>query len=401
MSLLSGSPLALVAGAPAECSSSPTFARLIAPLEAQLPQLTPLVSRSNRPLQFTVAYQVRALVYYHTEAYTSAQDLLQAAACDPFVQHLIVPEAGLGESTFYDANATRGSRQLLELVDRLSKKVAKRLKVAHPECGALVAIDGSLLGASLSMTWADYTTAQRKAKMHLGFDLNRGLPRTLALTDGNGAERPFVSTFLDPGQTGVLDRGYQDHTQFDRWIDDGKHFVARLRKNTQRQILEDLPIPTGTPIFFFAKVLLGDTAHQMQHPVWLVGFRNRGKVYWVATDREDLTAEQIAFIFSLRWEIEVFFAWWKRHLKVYHLISRNRHGVLLQLLAGVLTYLLLILYCHHHYGERPSLRRLRALRWQIRQETQALIVFPIVLILHADRALRTLFLLWLMFPAIS
>jgi IS4 transposase len=36
----------------------------------------------------------------------------------------------------------------------------------------------------------------------------------------------------------------------------------------------------------------------------------------VATDRADLTAEQIAFIYSLRWEIEKLFSWWKRHLKV-------------------------------------------------------------------------------------
>lgn len=235
------------------------------------------------------------------------------------------------------------------------------------------------------MTWADSTSSQRKAKLHVGFDLQRGLPRTVALTDGNGAERPFVSPFLAPGQTGVVDRGYQDHAQFDRWMADGKHFVARLRKNTQHHTLEELPVPKGTPIFFFAKVLLGDAAHRMQHPVYLVGFRSRGPIYWVATDRADLTAEQMTFIFSLRWEIESFFAWWKRYLKVYHLISRNRHGVFLQLLAGVLTYLLLVLYCHHHYGERPSLRRLREVRWQIRQETQRTTPALILRLVHIAR----------------
>ncbi len=119
----------------------------------------------------------------------------------------------------------------------------------------------------------------------------------------------------------------------------------------------------------------------MQHPVFVVGFRVKNKVYWVITDRADLTAEQIAFIDSLRWErncppegIEKLFGWWKRHLKVYHLISRNRHGMLLQLLAGLITYLLLILYCYRLYGEKkPSIRRLRELRWRIRQETGGVI----------------------------
>lgn len=401
MSMLSCSPLALVGGERAAQPSSPTFARLIAPLEAQVPSLTPLTSRSNRPLSFTFAYQVRALIYYHTEAYTSAQDLLQATRCDPFVHALIVPEDGLGESTFYEANATRGSQQMRELVDRLSKKLTKRLKVPAPELGELVAIDGSLIDASLSMTWADYTSTQHKAKLHVGFDLQRGIPRTLALTDGNGAERPFVSTFLDVGQTGVVDRGYQDHTQFDRWIADGQHFVARLRKNTQYHILEERPFPKGPAIFFFAQVRLGDAAHRMQQPVYLVGFRSRGTIYWVVTDRADLTAEQIAFIFSLRWEIEIFFAWWKRHLKVYHVISRNRHGVLLQLLAGVLTYLLLVLYCHQQYKERPSLRRLRALRWQIRHETAPKGRSLLSIIVLLARPCPRLFFLWSQVPAIS
>ena len=55
-------------------------------------------------------------------------------------------------------------------------------------------------------------------------------------------------------------------------------------------------------------------------------------------------------------------------MKVYHLISRNKHGVLLQLLAGLITYLLLVLYFECKHGERPSIARLRQLRYQMRRE---------------------------------
>ena len=127
---------------------------------------------------------------------------------------------------------------------------------------------------------------------------------------------------------------------------------------------------SASGMFFFARAQLGDKDHQMKHPVYLVGFRVRKEILWVATDRADLTAAEIAFIYSLRWDIEKLFSWWKRHLKVYHLISRDRHGMLLQLLAGLITYLLLALYCYQFYGERqPSIRRLRELRRHIRRET--------------------------------
>lgn len=359
---------------------SPTFATLIAPMEGQFSYLPELVSGSNRSLDYTFAHQARALVYYHTEAFSSARALLQAAQEDPLTRQLMVPEGGLGKTTFYEANASRGVPQMLALVGRLSKKVSKRLKIEHLDLGNLKAIDGSLIQASLSMRWAEYSSTQRKVKAHLGFDLNLGIPRNLALTDGKGAERPFVSTFLEEGETGVVDRGYLDYSGFDAWIEEGKHFVARIRKNAQYEILERLPVPPTSPlssgprIFFFAQVRLGDAAHRMNHPVLLVGFKSRGKSYWIVTDRLELSAAQIAFIFSLRWEIETFFAWWKRHLKVYHLISRTYHGVLLQLLAGLATYLLLVLYFHQQYGERPSVRRLRSLRQQIRQETHTTFV---------------------------
>ena len=338
-------------------------------METILPTINPLVSPCNRPITFTFEHQVKSLIYYHTGEYISAQALLQDMQNDQSVKYLINCPEGFGQSTFYEANSSRGVTQMLEVFDRLAKKVSKYMGMTHAQLGNLVAIDGSLMDATLSMTWADYRESSNKAKAHLGFDLNRSIPLKLYLTEGNGSERPLVSCILESGQTGVLDRGFQDHERFDVWIDDGKHFVARLKINTNWDVIDRLPFNKNGKIFFFAKVCLGDKNHKMLHPVYLVGFHVRKKKFWVATDRADLTAEQIAFIYSLRWEIEKLFSWWKRHLKVYHLISRNRHGMLLQLLAGLITYLLLVLYCYEQYGEKqPSILRLRQLRCCIRKE---------------------------------
>ena len=370
MSILSVSPVPLPNLYVGSSISSPTFSMLIAPLERILTEITPLESTSNRCITFTFDYQLKSLIYYHTEEFTSAQALLEEMqAEDSFAHHNLVPETGLGESTFYEANSSRGLTQMLEVFGKLVKKASKRSGVVHAQLGDLVAIDGSLIDATLSMIWADYRDSKNKAKAHLGFDLNRGIPRKLYLTEGKGGERPFVSCILESGQTGVMDRGYQDHSRFDEWIDEEKHFVARLKNNTNWEVLEKRPFDKNSKVFFFAKVQLGDENHRMQHPVYLVGFRVGKKIFWIATDRADLTATEIAFIYSLRWEIEKLFSWWKRHLKVYHLISRNRHGMLLQLLAGLITYLLLVLYCYRLYGEKPSIRRLRELRRRIRKET--------------------------------
>ena len=55
------------------------------------------------------------------------------------------------------------------------------------------------------MHWAAYRKRAKKAKVHLGFDLNRSIPRKIFLTDGKGAERLFVSMILSPGLTARIE----------------------------------------------------------------------------------------------------------------------------------------------------------------------------------------------------
>jgi len=356
-------------------SLSPTFSGLLSPLQGILPALTPLESGSNREITFTYYYQIKSLIYYHLEEHRSAKAMLESMRRDPFVRQELIPKEGLGNSTFYEVNNNRGVTQTIELFDRLAKKVGRQLKNDHAQLGELMAIDGSLIDATLSMVWADYTANKKKAKAHIGFDLNNHTPRKLILTDGVGNERSYLGQILQPGQTAVSDRGLQDHQLFDQLIDEGKHFVMRIKNNTKREILKELPFEEGGAIFFHAEVIIGDQFHCMQHPVILVGFRNHGKLYWVITDRTDLTAEQIAAIFALRWEIEQFFHWWKSYMKVYWLITRSKHGMLLQLLSGLITYILFLLYCSNNFAEPPSIMRLRELRWIIRSEAVFSLVF--------------------------
>lgn len=235
----------------------------------------------------------------------------------------------------------------------------------------MVAIDGSLIDAVLSMDWAEYRKGAKKAKTHFGFDLNRSVPSKIFLTSGKEGERPFVDQILAPGETAVADRGYQSHHDFDQLQAADKHFVIRIKANTVKTCLESYPVSPGGFVFSDAKVLLGRKGvNQTSTPLRLVAYTVEGKSYWIATSRFDLTAEQIAQVYKLRWQIETFFAWRKRHLKVYHLISRSRHGLMIQIVAGLITYILLAIYCHNQHGEPVSIHRVRQLRNQILNESR-------------------------------
>ena len=354
---------------PQKSSQAIEFQQFFKPVSDAMIDMPKLESQGNRPLQMTFEDHFKALVYFHLEEHHSAQHLLQVLEQDDFARNQIAPEDGIKKSSFSEATNCRGLEQFFYVFENLQAQATQLLPKKHPELGTLIGIDGSLIDATISMYWADYRKNSKKAKVHVGFDLNRAIPRKVFLTDGNGAERPFVSKILSDDQTGVTDRGYQCHSRFDQWQDEDKKFICRIKAGTQKAIIEKKELATDSIVFFDAIVLLGTAGiNQTEKPLRLVGYEVDKVKYWIATNRYDLSAEQIATAYKLRWDIENFFAWWKRHLKVYHLIARSEHGLMAQILAGLITYLLLAIYCHQKYNEKVTIKRVRQLRILIQNQ---------------------------------
>ena len=90
------------------------------------------------------------------------------------------------------------------VLEGLEKEARGVLPKDHPELGDLVAIDGSLIDATFSMAWADYRKGVKKAKVHMGFNLNQGVPSRIFLTKGKEGERPFVGKIVAKGETAVI-----------------------------------------------------------------------------------------------------------------------------------------------------------------------------------------------------
>ena len=306
-----------------------TFKTLLAPITNRFKPRVTLEARGDRPLQMTFDDQLKALIYYHLEEYVSAREMLQAFEQNDFAKECVAPPKGIKKSSFFEAINTRGLEQLTELFDYLVTQSGGIIPPEYAHLGSLVAVDGSLIDSVLSMEWADYRIGSKKAKAHIGFDINRGVPRKIFLTDGKEGERPFVDKIIDTGETAVLDRGYQCHALFDAWQTAEKHFVARIKESTSKTVIRENSVSPESIVFYDKVVLLGAKGvNQTEQKVRLVGYRVEGKDFWIATSRYDLTAEEVALVYKLRWNIETFFGWWKRHLKVYHLIARSEYGLM-------------------------------------------------------------------------
>ena len=52
----------------------------------------------------------------------------------------------------------------------------------------------------------------------------------------------------------------------------------------------------------------------------------------------------------------------------YHLIARSKYGLMVQILGGLITYLLMAIYCREQFNEEVSIKRVRELRTIILNE---------------------------------
>jgi len=351
-----------------------SFKKLISPIGKCWKPESPLGSKGYRPLQLSFDDQLKALIYFHLEEFSSGRELLQALEQNNFAKECVAPPKGIKKSAFFEAINTRGLDQLKEIFNALVKEARGVIPAQYQHLGNLVSIDGSLIDSVFSMDWADYSSTQKKAKVHVGFDINRGIPKSIFLTDGKHVERPFVDKIIGKGETAVMDRGYQCNKDFDQWQTDEKLFICRIQQRTTRTVIRQHAVPAASIVFYDAIVRLGSRGLTLaEKEVRLVGYRVDGKDFWIATNRHDLTAEEVAQVYKLRWSIETFFGWWKRHLKVYHLIARSEHGLMVQILGGLITYLLLAIYCRQQHGEPVSINRVRELRFKIANEAAELL----------------------------
>ncbi|HEY3857746.1 MAG TPA: transposase [Verrucomicrobiae bacterium] len=164
-------------------------------------------------------------------------------------------------------------------------------------------------------------------------------------------------------QTGafyVADRLYSDDYAFLGWMLRQKiDFVMRLPGNAAR--LGAAPDRPLTALDRAAGVV-SDRMEQLgaKHRglvLRVVEIHAAGQVFVLGTSRQDLPAELIGLIYRYRWQIELFFKWFKMILGGRHWLAESPRGVAIQLYSAMIATLLLTMVT----GRRPSIRQLETL----------------------------------------
>jgi hypothetical protein len=210
--------------------------------------------------------------------------------------------------------------------------------------GVLYCADGSLFPTLRSVRWAAYKQNCNAVRLHLCFELNRMIATDIMVGSGNSSERDALRQMLVIGVTYIADRGYASFRMFHDIVQAHAHFIIRVKSDLLYTAVESFSVQLPDSL----KLLFSHVTDQaIQHDndpcsyVWrLVRFQVCGDFFYILTDRSDLTTFQVIMLYAYRWQVELFFRFFKRTISGIHLIKHDKNGVTVQFYAMLITALL-------------------------------------------------------------
>ena len=340
------------------------YFKQLKPLLARLHNIGTESDRSGNRCLFFDDYASLLLLSFFDPSLKSLRALQQASCLQKVQDKLGTPRTSLGALSAaahdFDAAALQGI--IGELVDRaLPLHKCKDAEVLH----GLTAVDGSLLRALPKMAWALWINEKhRAAKLHLHFDVFRGIPCYATVTDGNGNEKKQLRAALKSERLYVIDAGYAEYKLFQDIIDAHSSFIGRIRDNAVFEVVEERPLSQDARqagVLSDRVVWLGNDSSRkaFKQKLRLVEVatgktdsEGRPEVLLLASDRLDLDAAWIALGYKYRWTVELFFRWFKCILGCRHLLSTCRNGVTIQVYLALIASLLIVQWTSHKPSKR-------------------------------------------------
>jgi hypothetical protein len=349
--------------------------RLVQPLLKGIARLHDVGAKrdraGNRKL-FYDQYIALLLMYFCNPALKSLRALQQATGWEKTRRKLGIERAALGSLS--EAARVFDAERLRPIVQELAAQALPLSKGREAEAlQGLTAVDGSIFAALPRMAWALWKDDDhRGVKLHLHFDVLKGVPADATLTPAACSEGAALAEALQPGRLYVLDRGYADYGLFAKIVRAKSSLVARVKDSTAFVPQAERPL---TAVAKAAGVVrdvviarLGTAHHKdhLKHPMRLVIVQivdRDGKTteLWLITDRLDLDADLVALAYRYRWSVELFFRWLKCVLGARHLIAQNPNGVTLQMYAALIVSLLIVL----RTGRKPTKRTFEMIQYHL------------------------------------
>ena len=319
--------------------------------------------------KFFTHEHLASMIYFHICEHDGLRDLKQGMTEQ---MSEILPDISL--TTLSNHNNTRDYKVFLPVMQDLINTCLSTLTKDQrlKKFGSVKMIDSTTVSMCLRFfDWAKFRKTKAGIKMHTSIDGVTGVPDRIVFSNAACHDRTQMDALITEKETiYICDKGYVDYKKFDSYTQKAIYFVSRLKDNAKFKEVDDLPVtkcpdidsllPNNINILFDKKVRLGNVYQNLTKCTYrIIGISDEtGKTLTFVTNLMNYTSEEIAWLYKKRWDIELFFKWIKQHCKIKTLIGHSENAVRLQMITGIITYLLLRLI-HHETPKKSTLISLK------------------------------------------
>ena len=360
-------------------------AKYVRLLEEQLRLLREDDEHGNRRLFLDDVFIVYLLAFFNPSirSLRTIEDLSQTEQAQ---KHLSVRK--ICKSTLSDFNKLVDPARLVPIITALRKQLAakqvKHRKTDADLCALLeqtIAVDGTFLHAVSEVAWSvansnNHGATRYRARLDAHLNVATWLPEAIVVPTPGQSEAASAIGHIQPDRIYVYDRGYTGFALLAAHYEQEEprapspptakaHFVVRYKpaggnsptlQNTVEQALTEEDRAAG---------VLSDRRGHFTSPharragvcelplrEVIVSYEDQGqpKTLRLITNLTDVSAKTIARLYQHRWQVELFFRWFKSIGNFGHLISHRSDGVLAHLYVTIIGVMLMYL----HTGYRPS-----------------------------------------------
>jgi hypothetical protein len=187
-------------------------------------------------------------------------------------------------------------------------------------------------------------------KVHMLIDAHSQTPTFVKISESKSHDKNFIQYLnLAPHSMIVFDRAYNHYLQFAKFTQNQINFVCRLKKNAVYEVVQELfcqrQSDSGFGVLKEEHIHLKYTDEKQEKTLCLrkVTYRDdKGRIYEFITNNFEISNEEVALIYKIRWQIELLFKKLKQNFQLHYFYSETENGIKTQIWITLIAQLLLM-----------------------------------------------------------
>ena len=256
---------------------------------------------------------------------------------------------GMARNTLANANRKRDWRIHADFAQALIR-IARPL-YAGEDLGleldnTVHALDSSTVDLCLSVfPWALFRSTKSGVKLHTLLDLRGNIPAFVHISEAKLHDVNVLDLLVpEPGAFYVMDRGYIDFERLFLLHSLGAFFVVRAKSNLKFRRRHSAAADKAAGVRCDQTIVLTgvETRKRYPQPLRRVGYLDTksNRRFNFLTNHFAVPATTVAELYRHRWQVELFFKWIKRHLRIKSFFGTTENAVKTQLWNAVAVYVL-------------------------------------------------------------